>query len=160
MATRFCSPDSAGDEFCASCGLVRSSRVTGFALRTSRSPGAAAATAVGATVAADDTVGATDGADATLPGALAAGPGGKGLEPVTGDALGDVCAVDSPFPGASRCTFRSNFITEKPTTNTTIPKISGIGEMRSRPVRRAVAGRRGTTGALTGFSGRFSCRYE
>lgn len=94
-----------------------------------------------------------EGADATLVGALAAGPGGTGLEPVDGDVLGDVCAVDSVFPGASRWTFSSNFITEKPITNTTIPKISGIGEIRSRLVG---TGRRGATGALTGLAGWFS----
>jgi hypothetical protein len=95
-----------------------------------------------------------EGADATLVGALEAGPGGTGLEPVAGDVLGDACAVDSVFPGASRWTFRSNFITEKPITNTTTPKISGIGEMRSRPV--GVAGRRGIAGVLMGLVGWFS----
>src|SRR6266513_534491 len=151
IATRFCSPDSAGGELDVSCVLASSSRVTGFARRTSGSPGAtgAAAIAVGATVGAAATFGATEGADAILPGAVAAGPG---LEAGTDDEPGDVCAVVSPCPGASRRTFRNNFITEKPTTNTMIPKISGIGEIRSlRP--RAATGRRGATGVRTGFGG-------
>src|SRR6476659_948291 len=111
----------------------------------------AAAIAVGATGAGGDAAGATDGADATLPSALAAGPG---LEAGT-DGAADACAVVSVCAGASRRTFISNFITEKPITNTTIPKISGIGEIRS-PRPRAATGRRGTTGALTGFGGWFS----
>src|SRR5438128_11129961 len=95
-----------------------------------------------------------DGADATVLGALATG---TGLEAGTGDVLGDVCAVDSPRPGVSRCTFKSNFITVKPITNTTLPKISGIGEMRSRP---PVTGRRGPTGALAGLAHTFARRQD
>src|SRR4030095_7940067 len=76
----------------------------------------------------------------------------------TGDALGDTCAVDAAFPDASRCTLRINFITEKRITNTRTRNMSGMGEMRSWPV---VAGRRRrTTGAATGFLGRFFLRYE
>src|SRR5205814_8803419 len=109
----------------------------------------APAMAVGAAVGSALAVSGTEGADVILPGAVAAGPG---LEAGTDDETGDVCAVVSPCPGASHRTFRSNFITEKPTTNTMIPKISGIGEIRSlRP--RAATGRRGATGVLTGFGG-------
>src|SRR6266480_2675471 len=149
IATRFCSADSVDGEFDVSCFLANSSRVTGLARRTSSSPGTADAAAEAFRVSGGAAV-AADGADATVVGALAAGPD---LETGPGDVLAEACAVDLVRPGASRCTFRSNFITEKPITNTTIPKISGIGEIRSRPLG---AGRRGATGALTGLVGWFS----
>src|SRR5258708_37292379 len=150
MATRFCSPDSAGDEFVCGGACARSSGRTGLALRTSGSlgPAGTAATAFGTTVGATETDGATVGADATTPGDVWVVPGCRALGLGTGDALGDTCA-DSACPGASRRTLRINFITEKPITNTSTPKMSGIGEIRSWLV---VAGRRRRiTGALTGF---------
>ena len=45
MATRFCSPDSAGGELVAELPSAKSSLVTGFALRTSGSPEAVESTA-------------------------------------------------------------------------------------------------------------------
>src|SRR2546430_12677725 len=150
MATRFCSPDSPGDTFdCGACAT--SSRLTGLARRTSGSLGRAepAATAFGTTVGATETDGATVGADATVPGDVSVAPGCPALGLGTGDALGDTCAVDSDFPGASRRTLRINFITEKPITNTSTPKMSGIGEIRSGLL--VVGRRRRTTGAVTGF---------
>src|SRR6266480_1047485 len=132
MATRFCSPVSAGDEFVCGGACATSSGRTGLALRTSGSLGAAA------TVLGDVSV--------------VAGCPVLGLE--TGDALGDTWAVDSACPGASRRTLSINFITENPTTNTSTPKMSGIGEIRWGLV--VVGRRRRTTGALIGFSGRFS----
>src|SRR4029450_11891622 len=160
MATRFCSPDSEGDEFVCGGACARSSGRTGLALRTSGSLGAggAAATAIRTTVGPTEADGATVGADAIAPGEASVAPGCPTFGLGTGDALGATCAVDSPFPGASRCTLRINFITEKPITNTSTPKMSGIGEIRSWLV--VVGRRRRITGALTGFSGRFSWRYE
>src|SRR5437899_1021099 len=155
MATRFCSPDSAGDEFVSAGACARSSGRTGLAFRTSGSLGveaAAIALANGGLLEAIEADGATVGADATLLGdvSVVAGCPVLGLE--TGDALGDTWAVDSACPGASRRTLRINFITEKPTTNTSTPKMSGIGEIRWGLV--VVGRRRRTTGALIGFSGR------
>src|SRR4030095_6735233 len=134
MATRFWSADSAGDEFVCGGACATSSGRTGFALRTSGSFGFAetAATAFGTTVGATETDGATVGADATASCDVPVTAGCPPLGLGTGDALGDTCAVGSPLPGARRCTFRINFITKKPTTNTSTPKISGIGEIRSR----------------------------
>src|SRR4029453_1970833 len=87
-----------------------------------------------------------------------------GLDPpvaTAGVAVADVCALEPPLPGASRCTLRRNFIPRKPTTKTTIPTMRGIGETRLLPpVRRGAAGRRRTTGAETGFARSFSWRYE
>src|SRR4030095_13521791 len=160
MATRFCSLDSAGDEFVCGGACARSSGRTGLALRVSASlgPGEPAATAFRTTVGATDAGGATVGADATAPGDASVAPGCPALGLGSGDALGDTCAVESACRGPSRRTLRINFITEKPTTNTSTPKMSGIGEMRSWLV--VVGRRRRITGALTGFSGRFSWRYE
>ena len=80
----------------------------------------------------DGAGGATVGADATAPrNDVSVVPGCPALGLGTGDALGDTCAVDSACPGASRRTLRINFITEKPITNTSTPKMSGIGEIRS-----------------------------
>src|SRR5437764_1026729 len=151
MATRFCSPDSAGDEFVCGGACVTSSRLTGLARRTSGSLGRAepAATAFGTTVGATETDGATVGTDATLPGDVSVAPCCPALGLGTGVVLGDTCAVDSDFPGASRRTLRIICITEKQITNTSTPKISGIGEIRSGLV--VVGPRRPTTGAATGF---------
>src|SRR5205823_9821540 len=98
------------------------------------------AVATGEVAASGGAVGATVEADATVPGDASAVLGCPALRLGTGDALGEICAVDADFPGASRCTLRINFITEKPTTNTSTPKMSGIGEMRSGPA--VGAGRR------------------
>ena len=133
--------------------------VTGLARRTSGAFGItpAAATGLGAIVGAAGAAGATDGPPATLLGDVPAGAGVVALEASAGETLGDVCVVACVGAGASRCTLRTNFISKKPITNTTTPTMSGIGEIR---LLRATAGRRGTTGALAGFSGRFSWRYE
>ena len=77
-----------------------------------------------------------------------------------GEALGETWAVWVPC-GASRFRFMINFIAEKPTTNTRMPKISGIGETRSLLERLARLERLGrlerrTIGALTGFAGGIS----
>ena len=80
-----------------------------------------------------------------------------GLDPpeaIAGVAIGDLCAVDSPRPGASRCTLRKNFMAKKPITKTRTPKMSGIGETRLFPPLRTA--RRRTTGAETGFARSFS----
>src|SRR4029077_4612347 len=151
MATRFCSPDSAGDEFVCGGACARSSGRTGLAFRTSGAlvAPAPAATAFRTTVGPTEADGATVGADAIAPGDASVAPACTAFGLGTGDALGDTCAVDSACPGASRRTLRINFITEKPITNTSTPKMSGIGEIRSWLV---VAGRRRRmTGALTGF---------
>src|SRR5262245_40068469 len=149
MATRFCSPDSEGDEFvCAGAG-ARSSGRTGLAFRTSGSLGAAgpAATAFRPTVGPAEAAGATVRADAVAPGHASVALGCPAFGLGTGDALGDTCAVDSVCPGASRRTLRISFITEKPITRTITPKIRGIGEIRSWLV--GAGRRRRMTGALT-----------
>src|SRR5262249_16574188 len=152
IVTRFCSPASADDEFASAGACARSSGRTGLALRTSAPPcfAGTTATALGTTVEASETDGATVGADATAPGDVSFEPAWLALGPGNGDALGDTCAVDSAFPGARRRTLRINFITENPITNTSTPKMSGIGEMRSWLVV-VVGRRRRMTGALTGF---------
>src|SRR4029453_13044419 len=149
MATRFCSPDSGGGELVAARACVSSSLLTGFALRTSGSPDAVelaakalrvsggpsveTGEATGALVAAAPTFGATAGLDPP--------------EETVGVAIGDVCALELPCPGASRCTLRRNFMPRKPTTKTTTPTMSGIGETRLLPP--VAAGRPRTTGAET-----------
>src|ERR1043166_4362070 len=135
MATRFCSPASGGGELAPSRACASSSLLTGLALRTSGSAGpvefAAKALRVsgGPSVETGDATGAL-AATAPMFGAAA------GLDPpeaTAGLAVGDVCALEPPRPGASRCTFRRNFIPRKPTTKTTTPTISGIGETRLLP---------------------------
>src|SRR5262245_34871336 len=120
MATRFCSADSAGGEFVWGGACARSSGRTGLAFRTSGSLGAveSTATAFRTTVGPTEAGGATVGADAIAPGEDSVAGGCPALGLGTGDALGDTCAVESACPGASRRTFRINFITEKPITNT------------------------------------------
>src|SRR5215469_3578779 len=107
MATRFCSPDSEGDEFVCGGACVRSSGRTGLALRTSGSLGTAgaegaAATAFRTTVGPTEADGATVGADAIAPRDASVVPGFPAFGLETGDALGDTCAVELAFPGASR----------------------------------------------------------
>src|SRR5882724_4812911 len=160
MATRFCSPDSGGGESVAARPWVSSSLLTGFALRTSGSAGAVEVAAKALRVSggpSDGTGDATGALVATAPmfGAAA------GLDPpeaTAGVAVGNVCALEPPRPGASRCTLRKNFMPRKPTTKTTTPTMSGIGETRLLPP--VAAGRRRTTGAETGFARSFSWRYE
>ena len=107
---------------------------------------AATAVGVGTTVA--------DGAGATLAVAFSAVMVGEAVgEFGTVEALGDTCAVGSAARGAIRCKLRISFITEKPTTSTKIPIMSGIGDLRAPPEGR-------TTGRLTAFGGGFSWRYE
>src|SRR5207245_4771647 len=126
-----------GDPCDSACAFVRSSRRTGLARRTSGSLGAAdaAATAFCTIVGAGDTDGAIVGADATLFAGVSVVAGEAGAEVGSEEGLGETCAVDCACPGASRCTLRTNFITRKPIINTTMPKMSGIGETRS-PLER------------------------
>src|ERR1700758_5589612 len=160
MATRFWSPDSSGGEFGSVRACASSSLLTRFALRTSGSAGAVELAAKALRVSGGPSVGrgeATNALVALVPTFGAA----AGLDPpeaTAGVALGDVCALVPPRPGASRCTLRRNFIPRKPITKTTTPTMRGIGETRLVPP--VAAGRRRTTGAETGFARSFSCRYE
>ena len=126
-------------------------------MRTSGSPDVAraaeTAVAFGAIVGMGETGGAVVGADATLrAGVSAVAVGGAIVELGVDLVPGEIWAIGSARLGASRCKLRINFITPKPITNTRIPKMSGIGEMRSR----LPAARRLTTGALTGLGGGLS----
>ena len=106
-----------------------------MALRTSGSPGAAraaeTAVAAGATVGMGEAGGAVAGADATLLAGVWTVPGGGVVELGVKATLGEIWAVGSARPGASRCKLRINFIAKKPITNTRMPTMSGIGETRS-----------------------------
>src|SRR5260370_41471682 len=107
---------------------------------------AATAVAVGTTMA--------DGADATLAIAVLAVTVGEAVgEFGIVEALGDTCAVGSAALGAIRRKLRISFVTEKPTTSTKIPIMSGTGDIRSPPEGR-------TTGRLTAFCGAFSSTYH
>src|SRR5215468_1132327 len=153
MATRFCSPDSAGDKVGDPCVLTRSSAPTGLARRTSGSLGNGEAALTTRDGAADG------GAVATLAaGVRMAIADGVAVGAAPEVALGETCVVACAPLGISRCKLTTNFITEKPITKTRIPKISGIGDTRSLLDRLERLGRleRRTTGALTGFGGRFS----
>jgi hypothetical protein len=157
MATRFWSPDSGGGESVAARACASSSLLTGFALRTSASPGAVELAAKALRVSGGPTGDVTGALVATAPTFGAA----AGLDPpeaTAGLAVGDVCALEPPRPGASRCTLRRNFMPRKPTTKTTTPTMSGIGDTRLFPP--VATGRRRTTGAATGFARSFSWRYE
>src|SRR5215467_10635601 len=162
MATRFWSADSGGGELVPSRACTSSSLVTGFALRTSGSAGPVELAAKALRVSGGPSVGAGDAIGALVAAAAmfgdAAGP--DPLEATAGVTLGDVCALEPPFPGARRCTLRRNFIPRKPTTKTTIPTMSGIGETRLLPPPPVATGRRRATGAETGFARSFSWRYE
>src|SRR5258705_7222385 len=163
MATRFCSPDSGGGELVTAPACDNSSLVTGFALRTSGSPGAVELAAKALRVSGGPTAGRGDETGAVVATAPMFGAA-VGLDPpeaTAGVAVADVCALELPRPGASLCTLRKNFIARNPTTRTTIPTMSGIGETRLLPrVPPVAAGRRRTTGAETGFARSFSWRYE
>src|SRR5512132_984194 len=163
MATRFCSPDSGGGELVTAPACDSSSLVTGFALRTSGSAGAVELTAKALRVSGGPTVGTGDATGALVATAPTFGAA-AGLDPpeaTAGVTVGDVCALELPRPGVSLCTLRKNFMPRKPTTKTTTPTMSGIGETRLLPpVRPVAAGRRRTTGAETGFARSFSWRYE
>ena len=143
---------------CASSSLL-----TGFALRTSGSADAVEFAAKALRVSGGPSVGTGDATGALVATAAMFGAA-AGLDPpeaIAGVTVGDVCALEPPRAGASRCTLRRNFIPRKPTTKTTIPTMSGIGETRLLPpVPRVAAGRRRTTGAETGFARSFSWRYE
>src|SRR4029077_3901131 len=161
MATRFCSADSGGGESVPVRTCANSSLVTGFALRTSGSPDAAELTANALRVSGGPTAGKGDATGAVVATAPTFGAA-VGLDPTeatAGVAVGNVCALEPPRPGASLCTLRKNFMPRKPTTKTTTPTISGIGETRLLPPPVG-AGRRRTTGAETGFARSFSWRYE
>ena len=137
-----------------------------MARRTSGALGAADSTAsafafcttVGAADAdgPDDTDGAAVGAEATLFAGVSVLADDAVAEDGSGEAVGETCAVGSDLLGAIRCKFRINFITEKPITNTRMPKMSGIAETRSRPEPRKLS----RAGALTGLGGGLSWRYE
>src|SRR4030095_13401648 len=160
MATRFCSLDSGGAESVPVRACASSSLVTGFALRTSGSPAAGAVelTAKALRVSGGPRVGTGDATGALVAAAptLGAAAGVDPIEATAGVAVDDVCVL--PRPGASRCTLRRNFIPRKPTTKTTMPTMSGIGE--TRLLGPVAAGRRRATGAETGFARSFSWRYE
>src|SRR6266481_6984775 len=156
MATRFGSPDSAGGELVAELPSAKSSLVTGFALRTSGPPEPVESTANALRVSGRPTVWTGEAIGAVVAPAppLAATAGLDPPEAMAGVAIGDLCAVDSPRPGASRCTLRKNFMAKKPITKTRTPKMSGIGETRLFPPLGTA--RRRTTGAETGFARSFS----
>src|SRR6266516_6776398 len=135
MATRFCSPDSGGGKSVAARPCANSSLLTGFALRTSGSPDAVELAAKALRVSGGPTVGTGDATGALVATAPMFGTA-AGLEPpeeTAGVAAGNVCALEPSRPGASRCTLRKNFIPRKPTTKTTTPTISGIGDTRLLP---------------------------
>src|SRR5438094_2600077 len=162
MATRFCSPDSGAGELVSARACASSSLLTGFALRTSGSPDALESAAKALRVSGSPSVGTGEAAGAIVAAApTLVPPAGRDPLPgaTAGVAVGDACAVDTPRPGASRCTLRRNFIPKKPITKTSTPKMSGIGETRLLPPP-VEAGRRRTTGAETGFARSFSWRYE
>src|ERR1051325_3841560 len=160
MATRFWSPDSGGGEPVPSRACASSSFVTGFALRTSGSPGPVELVAKALRVSGGPGIAAGDATGALVAAAATVGAGLVPIVATVGVAIADVCTLDPPFPGASRCTLSRNFIPRKPSTKTTIPTMSGIGETRLLPPPLLAAGRRLTTGAETGFARSFSWRYE
>src|ERR1041385_2602483 len=137
MATRFWSADSAGGELVAELPSAKSSLVTGFALRTSGSPEAVESTGNALRVASGPGVSTGEAMDAVVAPAppLFATAGLDPPEAMDGVALGELCAVDSPRPGASRCPFRKNFMAKKPSTKTSTPKMSGIGETDRKSTR-------------------------
>ena len=137
-----------------------------MARRTSGALGAADSTATAfafcTTVGAADADGSGDtdgpavGADPTVFAGASVVADDAVAEDGSGEAVGETCAVGSDFLGAIRCKFRINFITEKPITNTRMPKMSGIGETRSRLEPRKLS----RAGALTGLGDGLSWRYE
>src|SRR5262245_38714969 len=156
MATRFWSAGSGAGELVPSRACASSSLVTGFALRTSGSADAVefAAKALRVSGGPNDGTGDATGALVATAPTFGAAAGLAPPDATSGLAIGDVCALEPPRPGASLCTLRRNFIARKPTTRTTIPTTSGIGETRLVPP--AAAGRRRTTGAETDFTRSFS----
>src|SRR5207253_1873442 len=115
MATRFCWPDSGGGELASARACVRSSLVTGFALRTSGSPGAVELAANALRVSGGLRIGTGDATCALV--ALAPRFGAAaGLDPpdaTAGVAVGDVCVPEPLRPGARRCTLRRNLLPRK-----------------------------------------------
>src|SRR5262245_56583209 len=129
MATWFCSADSVDVELVAERASAKSSLVTGFALRTSGPLEAVESTANALRVSGVPSVGTDDfiGAGVVAAPIFAAPVGLEPPEASAGVALGDVCALEFPRLGASRCTLRKNFIAKNPITKTSTPKMSGIG---------------------------------
>src|SRR5262245_41171466 len=163
MATRFWSPDSGGGESVSVRACASSSLVTGFAFRTSGSPdaGAVELAAKAFRVSGGPSVGTGDATGALVAAAPLFGAAGPDPPVATaGVPVAYVFALELPFPGASRCTLRRNFIPRKPTTKTTIPTMSGIGETRLLPPVATGRLRCRTTGAETGLARSFSWRYE
>src|SRR5215831_16450607 len=104
MATRFCSPDSDGGESFPARACARSSLVTGFALRTSGSAGAVEFAAKALRVSGGPSGGTGDATGALVATAPVFGAA-AGLDPreaTAGVAVGDVCELGPPRPGASR----------------------------------------------------------
>src|SRR6266481_9679930 len=135
MATRFCSADAGGGESVPVRACASSSLVTGFALRTSGSPDAVELAANALRVSGGPTAGTGDATGALVAPAPLFGAA-VGLDPAeatAGVAVGNVCVLERPRPGASLCTLRKNFMPRKPTTKTTTPTTSGIGDTRLRP---------------------------
>src|SRR5262249_40575775 len=110
MATRFCWPDSGGGELMSPRACARSSLVTGFALRTSGSLGAVELAAKALRVSGGPKIGTGDatGALVALAPRFGAAAGLDPPEATAGVAVGDVCALEPPRPGARRCTLRRN----------------------------------------------------
>src|SRR5215217_8658350 len=105
MATRFWSPDSGAGESVPALDCASSSLVTGFALRTSGSAGAVEFAAKALRVSGGASVGTSDATGALVATAATFGAEAELDPPVAtgGVALADVCALDPPGPGASRC---------------------------------------------------------
>src|ERR1043165_3677723 len=161
MATRFWSADSGGGEPVPSRACASSSFVTGFALRTSGSPGPVELAAKALRVSEGPGVAAGDATGALVATAATGGAGLVPIVPTVVVGVADVGALDPRCRGASRCTLSRNFIPRKPSTKTTIPTMSGMGETRLLPPPPLLAtGRRRATGAETGFARSFSWRYE
>src|SRR5206468_9708628 len=108
MATRFCSPDSGGGDSVGARPCASSSLLTGFALRTSGSAGAVELAAKALRVSGGPTVGTGDATGALVATAPMFGAS-AGLDPpeeTAGVAVGNVCPLEPPRPGASRCTLK------------------------------------------------------
>src|SRR5918996_1733270 len=108
MATRFCSPDSGGGDSVPARDCASSSLVTGFALRTSGSAGAVELAAKALRVSGGPSVAAGDATGALVATAPTFGAVAGLVPPVTtaGAAVREVCALEPPREGASRCTLR------------------------------------------------------
>src|ERR1700747_3424757 len=106
MATRFCSAEAGGGESGPVRACARSSLVTGFALPPSGLPDGAESAANALRVSGGPTAGTWDATGALVATAPMFGAA-VGLDPtdaIAGVAVGNVCALEPPRPGASLCT--------------------------------------------------------